>query len=230
MARSARGGGARDDREAFDQRRYHPLVVGHARPMFLRGEYPGAVSGAHRAMEGLIRKKSGIGGHGNALICGALGEGGALEVGPPGLPGGARAGMRRRLMQVCMAVASGVRNPIAHEADIRIGREEALRMLGEISYICGQVERARRGAGPGRRPPEGGGARHRAPVPKGGGALCVRKAGGRATGAYGHGAARGQGGRAARRRTLLGLPWLQSVGIIAGIATRVITALAALFR
>lgn len=161
--RSARGDGA-----AFDQRGYHALVVEHSRARFLRAEYLGAVAGAYGALEGMIRAKSGVDGHGTHLINRALGEDGALEVGLPGLAGATRASMRRGLAQMCVGAVSGMRNPIAHDASLRIGRGEALDMLGVLSYLCGQVEQTRRRAGQGRPSPAGRDARARTFRPKAG--------------------------------------------------------------
>jgi len=176
--RSARGDGA-----AFDQRGYHALVVEHSRARFLRAEYLGAVAGAYGALEGMIRAKSGVDGHGPHMINRALGEDGALEVGLPGLAGATRASMRRGLAQMCVGAVSGMRNPIAHDASLRIGRGEALDMLGVLSYLCGQVEQTRRRAGQGRPSPAGRDARARTFRPKAGPAGGGRP--GQARGAHG---------------------------------------------
>lgn len=215
--------GAGDDMADFDQRGHHSLVVRHARPRFFRGDYTGAVISACGAFEGLVREGSGIDDYGIRLVRRAFGEGGALEVDGDGAARGSR---RRRLESLCAWIVSGVRNAIAHEPEssVRIGRDDALYILGAISHICGQVDGARRRAGRGQGAPWAGGARHRDPMPKGRRGQGVRGAGA---------GMREPVDRVPRHRTLLGLPWLQAVGILFGIAasaTVVIGTAAPLFR
>ncbi|MDD9809071.1 MAG: TIGR02391 family protein [Thaumarchaeota archaeon] len=147
------------DKRAFGQRNYHPLVIGHAREKFLKGEYSVAVTEACKALEGLVRAKSGVDGHGNHLMRRAFGDDGTLEVALPGLEPSTRENLRRGLRDMCAGIVSNVRNPLAHETELRfhVGRLEALDILSTISYLCWEVDltRRRRAA----RTPRRGGAR-----------------------------------------------------------------------
>lgn len=219
----------------FDQRGLHSVVVEHARQRFLKGDHLGAVAGAYIGLEGMVRAKSGVSGCGAGLMTRAFGEGGILEAGPAGLAGVARDYRQRALGSMFAEMVSGVRNRICHEpeASLHIGREEALDILGTISYLCGQVEQARRRSEPGRHVPRGGGVRRSSSMPKSGGAQSVRKAGTRVVDADCHLPARGRRKYVPRGRTLLGLPRLQDVEtlvrIAAGVAA-VARTLAEIFR
>ena len=76
----------------------------------------------------------------------ALGGEGILEVAHAGLTDTTRAGRQSGLEGMCVGIVSGVRNPVSHEPEssLGIGREDALHILGTISYLCGQVEGTRR--------------------------------------------------------------------------------------
>jgi len=120
--------------------------VDRARPKFLKGEYSSSVSEACKALEGLVRKKSGIEDSGTGLMGKAFGDDGALAVSLPGLTGETRGSVRRGIMHMCMGIMSSVRNPISHEPEIDfpMTRDDALDVLGVIGYLCRQVERTRR--------------------------------------------------------------------------------------
>ena len=152
----AAGPPAGGDTALFDQRKYHRLVVEHARAKFLKGEYLGAVSEACKAFEGMVRKKSGIDDYGVQLMKGAFGDGGALEVDAAGLSAATRKSRQHGLESLCVGMVSGVRNPVSHEPEssLHIGREDALHILGTISHLCGQVDGTRRRRG--RAPRKGG--------------------------------------------------------------------------
>jgi len=222
------GAGARgNDITDFDQRRLHKVVVKRARQEFLKGNYLGAIAGAHMGLERLVRAKSGINEHGAGLMARALGTGGVLEVDPDGLTDATRDSMQRGLVDMCVKLVSSVQNRIRHEpeASLRIGREDALHILGAISYLCGQVEQARCRSGQERRLPKGNTVHRSSPMPKSGRSQSVRKAGARATDADCHCPPRDRGKRTPRRRKLLDLPWLQAVGILSGIiATAIMVA------
>ena len=134
-----------DDRE-FDQRRYHQIVIRSARAKFAKGEHTSAVAEACKALEGLVRKKSGIDNSGVSLMEMAFGRHARLAVDLPELSDETRTNVQRGLQFMCMGVMSGVRNPVSHEpeASLRIGRADALDMLGVISHLCRQVEGTRR--------------------------------------------------------------------------------------
>lgn len=147
------------DTKTFDQRNYHPLVIGHARAKFLKGEYFAAVTEACKALEGLVRAKSGIDGNGDALMRQAFGDKGIMEVALPGLASKTRENLQRGLMDMCVGMVSNVRNPLSHESELKfhVGRLEALDILSTISYLCWEVGWTRRRR-PGRAP-RGGAAR-----------------------------------------------------------------------
>lgn len=158
-----------DDRE-FDQRRYHQLVIRSARAKFAKGEHTSAVAEACKALEGLVRKKSGIDDSGVSLMAEAFGKHARLAVDLPGMSGETQKNVQLGLQFMCMGVMSGVRNPVSHEpeASLRIGRADALDMLGIISHLCRQVEGTRRVTGAKRRlPKKGGGQSPIADAPKG---------------------------------------------------------------
>jgi len=140
----------------FDQRGYHGLVIEHAREKFLKSEYFSAVTECCKAFEELVQKKSRLGEGGTDLMGRAFGPDGALAVNFPGLKGETRENMRRGLMHLGMGIVANVRNPVSHELELRfrMGREDALDILGTISYLCRQVERTRRRRGSGRTPPK----------------------------------------------------------------------------
>lgn len=145
-----------DDGQAFDRRGYHKLVIRHAREKFLKGEYFSAVTECCKAFEELVQKKSGIDDCGADLMGRAFGSEGALTVSFPGLKGETRENMRRGLLHLCQGIVANVRNPVSHELELkfRMGREDALDILGTISYLCRLVERTRRR--PGRITPKNG--------------------------------------------------------------------------
>ena len=130
------------DAQEFNQRMHHRLVAEHAGPAFAKGAYRGAVSEACKALESLVREKSGVEESGVRLMGRAFGEGGSLTVDMPGLASETVDSMQCGLMHMCMGIMSGVRNPVTHEseANLPVGRKDALEILGAISYLCGQVE------------------------------------------------------------------------------------------
>lgn len=149
--RAARAGRAlgspNADIRAFCQRNYHPLVIGQAREKFLKAEYFGAIIEAYKALEGLIRAKSGIDDYGGSLMKRAFGKCGALEVAMPGLTPKTKKNLQRGLAEMCSGVVSNVRNPVSHESELRfhVGRLEALDiLLSTISYLCWEVGWTRR--------------------------------------------------------------------------------------
>lgn len=148
---------------------WHPAVMEHAGPKFLKGEYHGAVAEGCKALEGVVRKKSGIDGYGARLMRGALGSAGILEVGQAGLTGATMEGRQRGLEDMCTGMVSCVRNPASHEheASLGIGRDDALHILGTISYLCGQVEGMERRQESGMLPQKGGKRGPKAPAEKG---------------------------------------------------------------
>jgi len=150
-ARTAPGGG---DAGLLGRLGHHPAVIEHAGRKFLKGEYHGAVTEGCKALEEIVRKKSGIDGYGVRLMKRALGGEGILEVAHAGLTDTTRAGRQSGLEGMCVGIVSGVRNPVSHEPEssLGIGREDALHILGTISYLCGQVEGTRRRRGTGRVP------------------------------------------------------------------------------
>jgi len=141
----ATGGQAQmdDDGAAFDRRGYHKLVIDHARAKFLKGEHFSAVTECCKAFEKLVQEKSGIDDTGADLMGRAFGPKGALAVSLPGLKDRTREDMRDGLMRLCQGIVAHVRNPVSHELERRFGmtREDALDILGTISYLCRQVER-----------------------------------------------------------------------------------------
>lgn len=134
------------DAQEFDQRRYHGLVAERAKATFVRGSYRDAVGEACKALEGLIREKSGVKESGTRLMSRAFGERGPLVVDMPGLAGDTVDSMQCGLMYMCMGIMSGVRNPVTHESEaiFPIGRKDALDILGTISCLVGQVENTSR--------------------------------------------------------------------------------------
>lgn len=147
----AAGGQARldGDGEAFDQRGYHKLVIIHAREKFLKGEYFSSVTECCKAFEELVQKKSGIDDRGADLMGKALGPEGALALTLAGLKGETKENMRRGLLHLCQGIVANVRNPVSHELErrFRMRREDALDILGTISYLCRQVGKTRRKSG-----------------------------------------------------------------------------------
>jgi len=138
-----------DKAALFDQRRYHPAVIGHAKPKFLKGEHFASVVEGCKVLEELVRSKSGIEDYGTSLMKRAFGERGALEAGMADLTGTTRDGIRRGLGSMCEGIVSSVRNPASHEYEERfpIRGADALDILSVISYLCRQVERMRRRRG-----------------------------------------------------------------------------------
>ena len=130
----------------FDRGRHHPSVIEHARPRLLKDDYFGAVVEGCKALEELIRARSGVEGHGLRLIKEAFGDGGALEVGMADLTGRTREGIRHGVGSMCEGIVSSVRSHVSHEYEQRfpIGGADALDILGVISYLCRQVKLGRR--------------------------------------------------------------------------------------
>lgn len=136
--------------DPFDQRNYHPAIMEHAKPKYLKGEHFASVVEGCKVLEKLVSAQSGIDDYGASLMKRALGDGGILEVEMADLTGRTRDGIRRGLGSMCEGVVSGVRNPASHEYEQRfpIDGEDALDILSVISYLCRQIEKMRRRTGP----------------------------------------------------------------------------------
>lgn len=144
--RIRRAGPPAGEAALFDQRRYHKAVIEHARPGFLRKDYFSSVVEGCKVLEELVRERSGIDDYGASLMKRALGDRGILEVDMADLTGRTRDGIRRGLGSMCEGIVSGVQNPASREYEQRfpISGEDALDILGVISYLCRQIEKMRR--------------------------------------------------------------------------------------
>lgn len=127
----------------FDERGFHPEVRKHARQLFLEGYYFHAVLECCKALEKLVREKSGINKHGADLMSSALNpNNGPLKLNSQRTE--SERNEQEGVMHLCIGLMRAIRNPASHEPalDWHITREDALDLLSLISYLFHQIDRA----------------------------------------------------------------------------------------
>jgi len=133
-----------EDERSFDSRNFHPQVVQHARPLFIKGLYLHAVFEATKAFNARVKELSGVQ-HldGQRLMNYVFStDKPIIKVSP------CRTQTEKDIQDGYRALASGlmaaIRNPTAHEPALFLpmGREEALEILSLISYLFRYLEKA----------------------------------------------------------------------------------------
>jgi len=133
-----------EDERSFDGRNFHPQVVQHARPLFIKGHYLHAVFEATKAFNARVKELSGVQ-HldGQRLMNYVFStDKPIIKVSP------CITQTERDIQDGYRALASGlmaaIRNPTAHEPALFLpmGREEALEILSLISYLFRYLEKA----------------------------------------------------------------------------------------
>jgi uncharacterized protein (TIGR02391 family) len=119
----------------------HPEVVAAASDLFVDGHYSQAVFEALKALEGRVRRQSGLSISGRDLMAKALAGDPplvdlAVETGQSGLD------EREGLRLVFMGVIQGVRNPKGHELVEQDDPQRALEYLGMVSLLFRRLDDA----------------------------------------------------------------------------------------
>ncbi|MDW8236056.1 MAG: TIGR02391 family protein [Bacteroidia bacterium] len=131
------------DSGEFESRRFHPMVVQHAKSLFQKGEYFHAAFEAAKAFNSEVKDKSGLQEDGVSLMNKAfLRDKPVLHITP------CRTETEKNIQDGYRFLAAGlmaaIRNPTAHEPALSMlmGRQEALEILGLILYLFRQLEKA----------------------------------------------------------------------------------------
>lgn len=132
----------RDEEQCFDDRGFHPEIRKHARQLFREGHYSHAVLECCKALEKLVREKSGIDKNGVELMGAALNLKGPLKINSQSTQ--SECNEQEGIMHLCIGLMRAIRNPASHEPvlDWSITREDALDLLSFISYLFRRFERA----------------------------------------------------------------------------------------
>jgi uncharacterized protein (TIGR02391 family) len=130
------------DEVAFDARGFHPQVRRHGRSHFCRGAYFHAVFECCKAFDAAVRTNSGIAKSGQPLMSEALSLTGPIKLNTQAAQ--SEKDEQSGVMFLCMGLMNAVRNPQAHEPELHwpMTREDALDVLGLISFLFRKLEKA----------------------------------------------------------------------------------------
>lgn len=124
-------------------RQFHPVVVQHARQLFLQGNYFHAVFEAAKAYNAEVKKKAKSTKDGQALMLDVLSvDKGVLKITACVTESDRHVQDGVRFLSA--GLMQGIRNPTAHEPaqEWPISREDCLDILSFIAFLCRQIDKA----------------------------------------------------------------------------------------
>lgn len=130
------------DEIAFDSRSFHPKVVDHGRRRFAEGNYFHAVFECCKAFDAAVRDNSQIRKSGDALMGEALSLDGPIKLNTQLTQ--SEQDEQRGIMFLCKGLMSAVRNPQAHEPELKwqMTQQDALDVLALVSFLFRKLEDA----------------------------------------------------------------------------------------
>lgn len=131
-----------DDERLFDERKFHPQIIRHARIHFTRSAYFHAVFECCKAFDAAVRANTHIDESGQPLMSKALSVNGPLKLNSQQTQ--SERDEQQGIMCLCMGLMDAVRNPQAHEPELNwpMSREDALDVLGLVSFLFRKLEGA----------------------------------------------------------------------------------------
>lgn len=126
----------------FLSREFHPQVIKHAGHLFNDGYYSSSVNEACKAYNKAVQKKAHSTLDGQSLMFAVFGTVGSLRVNPYATRSEVDA--QEGIKFISGGLMTGFRNPTAHETshDLEIPLQECIEILGMISYLFRQLDKA----------------------------------------------------------------------------------------
>ena len=137
-----------EDEHAFDLRVQHPQVLMYGRSLYIQGRHFQAVFECCRAFNKFVQRQACLDRSGSELMSAALSLNGPLKLNSQRTE--TERNEQEGVMHLCMGLMRAIRNPEAHEPELDwpLSKEDALDVLGLLSFLYRRVAKATYYTGP----------------------------------------------------------------------------------